>query len=85
MIPVMDFVVRVDAKIPKDPVSIAKIKKAIIVINRLIQLRPPSVNDKAISGMLPTINTITRITADATFPRMIALGVITVVSRMSNV
>ena len=37
------------------------------------------------SGMLAIINTITRITAEPTFPRMIALGVMTVVSRISKV
>ena len=85
MIPVIDLLVSVEARIPNDPVNIAKIKNAIMVMNRSNQLRPPSVKDNAISGILATINTITRTTADPTFPRMIARGDITVVSRISKV
>ena len=63
----------------------AKIKNPMITASRLHQLNPPSVNDRAIRGTLATMNIMTLITAEKTFPMMICLGLMTVVSMISKV
>ena len=85
MILTSDLFEKVELIIPIEPIYIANTRVSRRNANSAHQPTPPTVKDIAIKGMLPTTNIITLVTADKSLPLMIACGVITVVSSMSNV